>query len=111
MEWVDLEFGAIDEHGSFGLVLTELSRLAEAGESRAHVADYAGPGLLGRHTGRLWQLFAVVRGEGWVSGEDGVRVPIIAGQSVVWPPGESHESGTDSAILGVMVQSSARPTA
>lgn len=111
MEWVELDFGVLTEHGSFGVVLTELSRLPEAAEFRTHVADMKAPGLMGRHAGRLWQLFAVVRGEGWVSGEDAVRVPIAAGQSVLWRPGESHESGTDSAMLVVLVQSSVRPVA
>lgn len=111
MEWVEPDFGEIDEHGSRGVLLTELTRLSSAGEFRVHVAELGVPGLLGRHPGRLWQLFSVVRGQGWVSGADGVRHPIGAGQSVLWQPGESHESGTEDGMLVVMVQSSIRPIA
>ena len=66
---------------------------------------YLEPGArIGRHPTRLAQLFAVVQGEGWVTGADGVREPIRAGEAVRWEPGEEHESGTDTGLLAVIVQ-------
>ncbi len=50
------------------------------------------------------QLFVVVDGEGWVSGEDEVRVDIKAGQAALWRAGESHESSTSSGMTAVVVE-------
>jgi quercetin dioxygenase-like cupin family protein len=51
------------------------------------------------------QLFAVVEGTGWVSGDDGKRVPIKAGQAAFWEPGEMHESGTDEGMRAIVAHS------
>lgn len=55
-------------------------------------------GNLGRHPTVLNQLFVVLDGSGWVSGEDGVREPIVAGQAALWSTGEEHESGSDEGM-------------
>jgi quercetin dioxygenase-like cupin family protein len=104
VRWVDLDQGDVTEHGSRGLHMVEAARLAVAGEFRVHVAQVRPGGLLGRHPTRLWQLFRVVHGEGWVSGEDGQRHPLRAGQAVLWHPGEHHESGSDTGMTVVIVQ-------
>ena len=72
----------------------------------AHVAviEVASGGVVGRHPASSPQLFAVVRGEGWVSGGDGERVPIVAGEAVVWDPGEEHESGSDAGMTALVVE-------
>jgi hypothetical protein len=60
--------------------------------------------LLGRHPTGREQLFAVVEGEGWVSGPDGARTPITSGQAVFWEVGESHESGTTVGMTVIVIQ-------
>lgn len=64
-----------------------------------------GPGGLVRyHRASTYQLFAVVEGEGWVRGEGPERVPIRTGQATFWEPGESHESGTDTGMVALVVE-------
>ena len=44
-------------------------------------------GRVGRHKAVTPQLFAVVVGEGWVSGGDGTRRPIGPGTAALWEAG------------------------
>ncbi len=55
-------------------------------------------GHLGRHPATLSQLFLVLDGSGWVSGEDAIPVPIQSGSAALWDAGEEHASGTDSGM-------------
>jgi quercetin dioxygenase-like cupin family protein len=105
MRWIELDQGDVDEYGSTGLHLIEVARLTADTHFRTHIARVAPGGALGRHPGRWWQLFCVADGTGWVSGADGVRRQIGAGQAVLWEPGESHESGSDCGMTVVVVQS------
>jgi quercetin dioxygenase-like cupin family protein len=50
------------------------------------------------------QLFVVVRGSGWVSGRDGQREAISAGEAVLWEPGEEHESGSDEGMTALVLE-------
>jgi quercetin dioxygenase-like cupin family protein len=61
-------------------------------------------GTVGRHPATVEQLFVVVRGSGWVSGGDGVREPISAGEAVLWDPGEEHESGSEEGMTVLVVE-------
>ncbi|OWA35002.1 hypothetical protein B9G55_14805 [Saccharibacillus sp. O16] len=61
-------------------------------------------GTVGRHDATMEQLFMVVSGEGWVSGSDGQRSPIRAGQAAFWNHGESHASGSDGGMTVVVVE-------
>jgi len=61
-------------------------------------------GFLPRHPATTPQLFAVVEGDGWVSGGDGVKVPIKTGQAAFWERGEEHESGTDRGLKAIVVE-------
>ena len=61
-------------------------------------------GVVARHPAGGFQLFAVVSGSGWVSGADGEREPIGAGEGVVWDPGEEHESGSDEGMTVLVVE-------
>jgi hypothetical protein len=99
---VDLEVHEIEEWSSRGVRMQELPRRED---SRTHVAHYDAGSVLGRHPGQLWQLFAVISGSGWVSGQDQVRQPCTAGDAFVWSPGESHASGSDQGMTVVIVQS------
>jgi quercetin dioxygenase-like cupin family protein len=46
----------------------------------------------------------VLAGEGWVSGDDGLRVEIKAGDVVIFDRGEHHAKGSDTGMSAVMVQ-------
>jgi quercetin dioxygenase-like cupin family protein len=108
VEWIELDRGEVEEHGSVGLHMIEAARLTADTHVRVHIATIAPGGRIGRHPARRWQLFCAVAGAGWVSGEDAVRHPIAEGQSVLWAPEEVHESGSDGGMTVVMVQSDVR---
>ena len=61
-------------------------------------------GFIPRHPATGPQLFVVVEGSGWVSGDDGKKVPIQSGRAAYWEPGESHESGTDKGMKAIIVE-------
>lgn len=88
--------------------MVELARLAEEQELRSHVAVVEPGGVLGEHPTRLWQLFYVAQGVGWVRTQGGRQEEIREGQAVLWAPGEVHESGSDQGMTVVIVQSSGR---
>jgi mannose-6-phosphate isomerase-like protein (cupin superfamily) len=73
----------------------------------AHVVciRLAAGGVLGRHPASVDQVFAVVDGEGWVRGPNDERVPVSAGTAVHWSAGEEHESGSDSGMTVIVVES------
>jgi quercetin dioxygenase-like cupin family protein len=61
-------------------------------------------GFIPKHPATGPQLFVVIDGTGWVSGDDGVKTPIKAGQAAFWGPGETHESGTDDGMNAIVVE-------
>jgi quercetin dioxygenase-like cupin family protein len=61
-------------------------------------------GRLGRHPAVCEQLFLVIDGAGWVSGDDGQRAPIARGEAAVWQAGEEHESGSDKGMTALVVE-------
>lgn len=64
-----------------------------------------GPGgSLGLHPAPSDQLFCVVEGEGEVSGADGIRASIQAGQAALWIAGESHETTTKTGLTAIIVE-------
>ena len=85
-----------------GSVNARVKRLA--GEAHVVVIEIGAGGLVARHPAVVAQLFAVVRGSGWVSGGDGDREPISAGEAVLWEPGEEHESGSDEGMTVLVVE-------
>ena len=60
---------------------------------------------MARHSAVAPQLFVVVRGTGWVSGADGARDVIAAGEAVLWEQGEEHESGSDEGMMALVLES------
>jgi quercetin dioxygenase-like cupin family protein len=72
--------------------------------AQAVVIELGPGGVVGRHPAGVAQLFVVVRGSGWVSGDDGEREQIQAGEAVVWEPGEEHESGSDDGMRVLVVE-------
>jgi quercetin dioxygenase-like cupin family protein len=73
---------------------------------QAHVVviEIGAGGTVGRHPAAAQQLFAVVRGSGWVAGGDGVRQDIRAGEVVLWEAGEEHGSGSDLGLTALVVE-------
>lgn len=64
-------------------------------------------GLVGMHPASTPQLLAVVEGEGWIRGEAGPQTPIPAGGAVFWSEGEMHETGTESGLTAIVVETRA----
>jgi quercetin dioxygenase-like cupin family protein len=62
-------------------------------------------GVVGYHQAVTPQLFMVVQGKGWVRGEDENRVTVEAGDAVFWEKGEWHESGTDTGMMVIVIES------
>ena len=90
---------AVTTPGSVG---ARVRRLAPS----AHVVviEVGQGGKVARHPAVAAQLFVVVRGSGWVSGADGGREEIHAGEAVLWEPGEEHESGSDEGMTALVVE-------
>jgi quercetin dioxygenase-like cupin family protein len=85
-----------------GSVSARVRRLS--GEAHVVVIEVGPGGVVARHPAGMAQLFSVVRGSGWVSGADGEREPIAAGESVLWEPGEEHESGSEDGMTVLVVE-------
>jgi quercetin dioxygenase-like cupin family protein len=85
-----------------GSVSASVRRLAP--EAHAVVIEIAPGGVVGRHPAASAQLFVVVRGSGWVSGADGLRIQISAGEAVLWEQGEEHESTSDEGMTALVVE-------
>ncbi|WP_026695231.1 cupin domain-containing protein [Peribacillus kribbensis] len=62
-------------------------------------------GIVGRHEATLPQLFLVLDGEGWASGPDGRRAVIKKGDAVFWDAGEMHESGSETGMTAIILES------
>lgn len=62
-------------------------------------------GVVGYHPATARQLFMVVTGHGWVRGEEEARTPIRPGQAAFWEAGESHESGSESGMTAIVIES------
>ncbi len=105
MRVLDVPVGPLASYGSTGASLLRAARVGQPQDGFAvDVVRLAPGGTVGRHPTRLWQLFLVVEGTGWVSGADDVRRPVAAGGAALWEPGEEHASGTDHGLLAVVVQ-------
>ncbi|MGY1721624.1 cupin domain-containing protein [Blastococcus sp. SYSU DS0533] len=110
MRRVRLSSREITAFGSHGVSMVSPARVLEPVPGfGVHLATFAAGAVVGRHETRVWQLFAVVSGAGWVAGTDGVRVPLAAGDAVLWEPGELHGSGSDAGMVAVVVESPVVP--
>ena|SRR5215813_4831840 len=76
------------------------------GEGEAHVycVRFGPGGKIGEHPTGFCQLFLVVQGSGWVSGQDGKRVELSAGQGAYFSRGETHSKGSDTGMTAIMIQ-------
>ena len=75
-----------------------------AGDAHVVVIEIGPRGVVARHPAVGAQLFAVVRGSGWVSGGGGERELIGGGEAVLWDPGEEHESGSEEGMTVLVVE-------
>ena len=85
-----------------GSTHARVRRLATQGH--VVVIEIGPGGVVAKHPAASAQLFVVVSGDGWVSGADGEREAIVAGQAVLWEPGEEHESGSDEGMTALVVE-------
>lgn len=92
----------IDQFDSLDVVMSPIQR--GMGQFQLGCIRIGPGGRVGRHQAAGPQLFLVVSGEGWVSGEQRVRVPIAAGQAAFWSDGEWHESGSDAGMAALVLE-------
>jgi GrpB-like predicted nucleotidyltransferase (UPF0157 family) len=71
---------------------------------RVQVMHLPPDGRVGRHAAAHRQLFGVVSGSGWVSGEDGGHREIDAGFAALWEEGEEHEAGSRHGLSAVCIE-------
>ncbi|QDP99073.1 cupin domain-containing protein [Lysinibacillus fusiformis] len=62
-------------------------------------------GVVGLHEAPVPQLFVVIQGEGWVSGDDSKKVALKHGEGVLWQTGQAHASGSDTGLTALVIQS------
>jgi quercetin dioxygenase-like cupin family protein len=79
------------------------------GAFSAGLMHLAPGGRIGRHEATLPQVLAVLSGEGYVSGADGLPHPISAGQAACWSPGEEHETWSGGTGLTAFVVEAETP--
>jgi quercetin dioxygenase-like cupin family protein len=110
MRRVSLPVHALDAYSSTGVSLMRFGSGAQPTEGfDVDVATFAAWSRIGRHPTRQWQLLAVVSGAGWAAGPDGHAVPLVAGDAVLWEPGEEHASGSSGGMVAVLVQGPVPP--
>jgi quercetin dioxygenase-like cupin family protein len=85
-----------------GSTNARVKRLAAQGQ--VAVIEIGPGGVVGKHPAASAQLFVAVSGDGWVSGADGEREAIVAGQAVLWEQGEEHESGSYAGMTALIVE-------
>lgn len=96
----------ITQFGSGGASIAPIAR-PEPGFVQLGCMYIVAGGHIERHPASSPQLFLVVAGEGWVSGADGLRVPIRAGEAAFWEPGEAHESGSEQGMTALVLEAEA----
>lgn len=80
-------------------------RLSQPGDVCMASAMFLPPGgVIGRHEATTPQLLCVIAGSGFVSGSDGVEVPIEAFQAAFWRTGENHETRTDTGMTTITLE-------
>jgi quercetin dioxygenase-like cupin family protein len=62
-------------------------------------------GVVGMHPATMPQLFLVIEGAGWVRVEGDEKVSVSKGTAVFWEAGEQHESGTETGMVAIVIES------
>jgi quercetin dioxygenase-like cupin family protein len=92
--------------GTEGASFTLLPLMHPADEARVVLLELAAGDCVPEHDADGRQLFCVLRGEGWVSGQDSNRVRIREMQAAQWSPGERHAAGTEQGMLAIAIEGS-----
>ena len=71
---------------------------------QAGIAQLPPGGRIGRHAAAANQLLLVIAGSGSVSGVDGVRVDIVAGDAAFWTEGEAHETSSGDGLTALVLE-------
>ncbi|PYZ93361.1 cupin [Salipaludibacillus keqinensis] len=62
-------------------------------------------GLIGLHEATVSQLLLIVEGEGWVRSNGSSLINVKKGQAVYWDQGENHETGTETGMTAIVIES------
>jgi quercetin dioxygenase-like cupin family protein len=90
---------------SFQSVRAYSARLGDGdGEAHVYCVRFDPGGKIGAHPAGFGQLFLITAGSGWVSGQDGKRVELSAGQGAYFSRGEMHSKGSEVGMTAIMVQ-------
>lgn len=92
----------VREFSSAGAESVEV--VAGQGEAHCHVVRLEAGGSIGLHEAGFGQLFVVLSGTAWVSGVDGQREPVAAGQAMLLERGEIHAKGATEPVVALIVQ-------
>ncbi|MEV7238899.1 hypothetical protein AB0N06_34820 [Streptomyces sp. NPDC051020] len=105
MKVIYLKSHPSEEVGAFGSHGAVISRLLRSRSAvAADMMRYAPGAILGRHRAQCPQMLLITAGEGWASGNDGIKIPVSVGQAVLWTVGEEHESGSATGMTAVIIQ-------
>jgi quercetin dioxygenase-like cupin family protein len=74
------------------------------GDAHIYAVHFQPGGEIGEHETGFEQLFLVVVGTAWVTGEDGRRVFLRAGQGAHFVRGERHSKGSQEGATVIMAQ-------
>ena len=54
---------------------------------------------------KIFRLFLVVHGQGWVRDGTPERISLVAGQAAFWEKGEWHAAGTVTGLMAIVIES------
>lgn len=95
----------VEEAGSVGVTLAPLTEPLARGAPFQAACFRLGPGgVIGRHPASVEQLLVVVEGSGWVTGGEGERTRIAAGEAAFWDAGEEHETTSDDGLTAIVIE-------
>jgi quercetin dioxygenase-like cupin family protein len=81
-----------------------IAPLTAPGQVQAAIFRFAAGGRIVRHPSTGSQIFAVLEGEGRVSGADGESEPIGEGEAVFWAAGDEHEVESETGLTAVILE-------
>jgi quercetin dioxygenase-like cupin family protein len=73
------------------------------GEAHAYITFFELGGAIGPHEAGFGQILFAVSGSGWVTGSDGVRVPLAEGHAAFIRRGEIHAKGSETGMKALIV--------
>nr|WP_207627740.1 MULTISPECIES: cupin [Bacillaceae] len=92
--------------GNYNSVSAYYSKIIKTeGQTNIGFIDIDKGGIVGYHKAPVPQLFIVVKGDGWIEGEDNIRITLKSGEGVFWEKGEGHFSGSETGLTALVLQS------